>query len=440
MSLSYLVKKMTEYDENNYLKGLRLQSKEEIGELFISSLNEYAKDILDIFSIVRFKLKAESSITYTMKLWFEELISLVREVNIDNRILNKIYIFNRKYMNDLQLLIKPLEEELAFYTNVFETINNEFKRITFNHFIDNLSKNTKIIKVNIMEYIYLLSTINHKYWYVCNKVCSNARKLVDEYGIKINLNSKRKVKSYHHKNRKILLSDINKVDLKHLYLSSNYFPSFSQLKTFLDSQLRKGMDNYLFFPLFLDGRSPIFDTKSHGYINVYHEYKTFYERLISILVKNSKGYKVCILISNVLSYEEYNKWTIIIKENCFKNNNAIKLGVVFDDYELLEFMEEVPNFDVIYVKFDHLIQNSLGCEKLTKNIFLNEYILKMRIIRDVARESKSDLVIELNKVFENFILKKILIMGYKKILISQTKNMKIREIFDNYMIESTKKR
>lgn len=395
---------MKKYKYKEYYNNLNLSKRVIINNSFYCSLNEYYNDYKKISNLNRINLTYNLRRNIIIHQMYEELIQLMSDSTLNY--FKTLKDFVSEYINDIKLIFKEVEQ---IVTSCIKLVKNDFKRILFNDYILNRS--------NCSDYY----VDNHRHFYYTNK--TNRCLIKDKKLSLINGAVYSRVQG------DIVKDQIKIINLKSLYYNKDFIPSLSQVKEYIQGEYDFNVRNYFIFPLFLSGESSIFKTNHHGYISIYYQFKVYFELIMETMKECNLKETLKIIIPNTMDYNNFIKWKVVIENYYNKSNVKVKIGILIDDFDIVNYITKEVGFDFAMLDIDYVGTNNGLNTDYTCQIFNRHYLPTIREIRDILRLSNKELIIRSRKMKCSSVLTRMLVSGLNNLILNEEYFPNIDEIY-----------
>lgn len=321
----------------------------------------------------------------------------------------KIYEMLQNYEEDFLLINKSLSSILQKkYKKIFKALVliNEIKN-QINYVINN--KENKEYIINFYKYLENREKEPNIYYdVVINEVISIYE---DNY----HLEQKSDIKTLKYNDiEKNYKSFNNYIDLRIYYNSNNYLPSVNRAVEIINKKTINNEEIMIVFPLFLDEEKGIFNSKKQGYFKIYYEFSDYYEKLINEIIKTPNN--ITILLPNLMRYKDYISWEVVIKNVAKNHNRSVRVGLILDDYHMLIDLEENKLPEFVLIDYEEMNDNNNEGKTIDFKNFKGYFETKFRDIHAFLKNAKIEHYIFINRINNEQIIEKLIIMGFKKFI------------------------
>lgn len=207
-------------------------------------------------------------------------------------------------------------------------------------------------------------------------------------------------------------SNKNFITFNNMFKESLIFPKVNTIYKYILSF--KG-EKHIIFPLFDFDSNIYVKSKYHCVKEHYFENYKYYNKLLKQINEIAQKELIYIYLPNLLSYEDYLHWKILIKrfiDNC-------KVGPVISDFEDIYDIEEYKNLDIAIIDYDELIYEVHGKYKISYNDFKDKSISEFRDLHTVLKQLKVEHIVYSSKLSDEKIIDKLMIMGFNNFIYSE---------------------
>lgn len=367
---------MSEYNYNKFISSLKSEEIKVIKYELIKSINYYIIDFENIYSSTVQILNDQYINKVIIIDYFNNLINYLDSNTFKNNILKHLFINKCEFVLSYELFFDKNNTKIL--DNIFELVSKEFERLTFKYY---LNINVDTLNINNNDLISLIET-----------------------GL-----PKDKSELFMFNDKKFVNTNKEVIDLKELFVLENYFPNTKTIIKYISKIIKENKNNYIYLPLYLMGKSKIFDTNNHGYFKIFYQYKDYYTNLITSIGESFSNYEITFVISNVMNYDVFIKWEVVIK----KINPRFKVGLVIEDFEFLQNGIETINIDTVIINLDYINNNNFYKKPINQIYFKKYYLDNLRNLKALINLDKEELIIVTNIDNLTEIIEKLVIMGFK---------------------------